>query len=149
MKPFHVILVAVVLAGGVWGVVVHLGQPTPTPEPKVERPAQAELASRPASQTETPPARKEAPALIGTLRSRNHTIHLYAGRFTVEDANGQVLANLVTEEDFAKLLPELFGEFQQMYAEEQLIADNRTHRELPTGWSYSALPTQVNVVPDP
>lgn len=142
MKPFRVVLVAVVLAGGVWGVVAYLGQPTPTPKPKVERPAQSELPSEPASQTETP-------ALIGTLRSRNHTIHLYAGRFTVEDANGQVLANLVTKEDFAKLLPELFGDFQQMYAEGELIADNRTHRELPTGWSYSAQPTQVNIVPDP
>ena len=150
MKPPRVVLVAVVLTGGACGVLPYLGQRTPpadtpatvAPEIEVERPAQYEVALQPAHQTETP-------TLIGTLRSRNHTIHLYAGRFTVEDADGQVLAHLVTEEDFAKLLPELFGDFRRMYADGQLIADARTHSDLSTGCFFSAQPEQANIVPDP
>ena len=91
MKPFRAALVAVVLAGGVWGAVACGSRPMPAPEiadtldpdPKIERPAQAGPASEPAPQTEVPP-------LIGTLRSRSHTIHLHVGRITVEDANGRV-----------------------------------------------------------
>ena len=135
MKPVYIGLVALGLVAGVWAIIAFMCHPTPTPE----------SASEPAAQV-------VAPDLIGSLRSRNHTIHVYVGRFTIEDSDGQVLANLVTEDEFAKLLPGLFGDFRQMYAEGRLIADNRTHGKLPSGWSYSAPRTTlqgVKITPDP
>ncbi len=109
MKPVYVGLVALGLVAGVWAIVASMSHPTPTPESTSE------------------PAAQVAPALIGSLRSRNHTIHLYLGRFTIEDSDGQVLASLVTEDEFAKLLPELFGNYKQMYVEGLLMADDRTY----------------------
>jgi hypothetical protein len=150
MKPFRVALVAVLSVGGVWGIVACLNQRQPGPA------APAATASEPNAEPTTAPDAKstslsetERPPLIGTVRSRSHAIRLYAGRFTVEDANGKVLADLVTEGGFATLLPRLFGEFQQMYAEDRLIADNFTHGKLPGAWSYSGRPERAEVVSAP
>lgn len=73
-------------------------------------------------------------------------------RFTVEDSDGQILANLVTEDEFARLLPGLFGDFKQMYAEGRLIAESRTYGKHPGGWSYFSVRTtrqSVKVISDP
>lgn len=78
-------------------------------------------------------ANVEEPPLLGSLRSREHTIYLYAGKFSVEDASGKLLARLVDQKQFSSLLPELFSEFEQMYADGEFIADNRTHGKLPDG----------------
>ena len=139
MKPFRVVLVVALLAGGVWWIVAGLNQRQPAPEDptalapelNAESVAMPDAASTSVSET--------APAFIDKLWSRSYTIYLVTGRFTVEDANGQVLAYKVTEEDFAKLLPELFGEYRQMHAE-GLPSDNKgIPVMLPNGWQYARL----------
>ncbi len=153
MKPSYVCLAAIGLVGGLWVIGACVGHPTTTPESpitvspelRVRDAAASEFASQAAAQIATP-------ALIGSLRSRNHTIHLYVDRFTVEDSDGQILVNLVTEDEFARLLPGLFGDFKQMYAEGRLIADNHMYGKLPGGWSYSSVRTtrqRVKVISDP
>ena len=87
--------------------------------------------------TEASSAKAEQLPLIGTLRSRNHTIYLYAGKFSVEDANGKLLARLVDREQFSALLPKLFSEFDQMYAEREFLADNHTRAKLSDRWIYT------------
>lgn len=109
MKPAYIGLVALGLVAGVWAIVASMSHPTPAPESASGPPVQV------------------APALIGSLRTRTHTIYMFVGRFTIEDSDGQVLANLVTDDEFSKLLPELFGNYKLMYAEGTLMADNRTY----------------------
>ena len=66
---------------------------------------------------ELPNGSKEMPASIGTLRSRHHTVHVYAGvRYTIQDAEGNTLATLVTDEELQKQLPKLSHELHQMFA---------------------------------
>ncbi len=105
------------------------------------------LASRATKALENTAAELETPPLIGSLRSRQHTIHMYVGKFTVEDANGKVLAQLVNENQFSRLLPELFDDFKKMYANEQMTADILVPDELSQGWSYSAAPTRTITAP--
>jgi len=138
MKTRHVVLFVVLLIGGSWAISVYMNRPSPTPKKPVtsiettaaDRTAEPEASSEPVLTT-------DPPALIGTLRSRRHTIHLYPGKFTVEDSDGKVLANLVTKEAFAELLPDVFAEFQHWYADSRILADNHTRASLPAGWSYS------------
>jgi hypothetical protein len=153
MKPVYIALVVLGLATGLWAIVACVSHPTSEPEDSVTTARELEIQKAAPSEIPMQPAAHGAtPALIGSLRSRNHTIHLYAGRFTIEDSEGKILANLVTEDEFAKLLPGLFGDFKHMYAEGRLIADNHTHGKLPSGWSYTSARTtleRVRIKSDP
>ena len=66
-----------------------------------------------------------APALLGMLRTRQHTIRVYAGpKYTIEDMNGAPLATLVSDTELASLSPELFSNLKHMFADGALLADN-------------------------
>ena len=146
MKSSIVTLLAVVLVAGLY---VYIHSTTPIEdEPVATGTTNAAVAPATSNVAENPTANVKKPAFIGSLRSRQHTIYLYVGKFTVEDANGKVLAWLVNEKQFSTLLPELFGEFKQMYAEGQIIADNLTYGKPSDGWVYST-PTRVEAVSDP
>ena len=154
MKSCFVALFAVVLVAGLY---VYVGSTTPIKDDPVTTgatnavenpvaPATSNISESP--RVNVQPAKVEEPALIGSLRSRTHTIHLYAGKLTVEDANGKVLARLINQEQFSMLLPDLFSEFRQMYAGGQIIADNLSHGKLSDGWVYT-VPRRVGTVFDP
>ena len=69
----------------------------------------------------------EPPALIGTLRSRHHTVHVHAGiRYTVEDAEGRSLASFVSDNELWALLPSLHRDLHEMLAGGTLLAGSRT-----------------------
>ncbi len=108
-----------VLIGGEWGVAGCLWAPgiRSAPERHVAIP-RAGASADPVAPAEH--ARlQSAPALIGTLRTRDHSIHIYAGRFTVEDAEGGMMAELVTKSELAQLLPDVFDQVKAMLAEGQ------------------------------
>lgn len=129
MKPAYAALISVGLIAGLYGAYLYQGSSSPGP-----------VASQGVSDSlgvTAPPGAGQEPALIGSLRSRTHTIHLFTGKFTVEDADGKVLAKLVDEKQFALMLPDLFDEFKQTYADGRGFADNRTHGKLSNEWVYT------------
>jgi hypothetical protein len=139
MKSLRVVLAVALLAGGLWWIVAWLNQRQPAPEKPtamppeldVESTAMSDAASRSVSETGPPP-------FIDRLRSHSHTIYLIAGRFTVEDADGQALVVGVTEGRFATLFPQLFREYRQI--EGLLIDDNKSGPVmLPNGWRHERL----------
>ena len=65
----------------------------------------------------------QTPASIGTLRSRHHTVRIYAGlRYTVEDAEGRTLTTLATDAELRRQLPQLSRDLHHMLAHGELWA---------------------------
>ncbi|MCP4590264.1 MAG: hypothetical protein GY842_05950 [bacterium] len=63
----------------------------------------------------TPP---DSPVLIVTVQSRDHSVKIYSGdRYTVENAEGQLVVELVTEDEFKQLLPETFAHVKEALAD--------------------------------
>ncbi len=73
------------------------------------------LSGLPVAENQAP--KPEKPMSIGTLWSRQNTIHVYVGKYTIEDAIGNVLARLVNRREFSRLLPDVFSSFKHMYAD--------------------------------
>ena len=66
-------------------------------------------------QIETP---ADSPVLIVTIQSRDHFVKIYSGdRYTVEDTEGQWVAELVTEDEFKQLLPGVFARVNEALAD--------------------------------
>ena len=66
-------------------------------------------------QIETPP---DSLVLIVTIQSRDHSVKIYSGdRYTVENTKGQLVAELVTEDEFKQLLPEVFARVNEALAD--------------------------------
>ena len=73
-----------------------------------------------------PAIQPDSKPLIGTLKSRHHTIHVYAGaelRYTVEDAAGETLVEIASPDDFLKVFHELYVDLQRILAANTLWAD--------------------------
>jgi len=67
-------------------------------------------------------ARKPDP--LGTLQTRDYTIEVYAGpAYSIYDADGRALAELVTTFELHAQLPELSDRLHQMLAASPLHAD--------------------------
>jgi len=65
----------------------------------------------------------QTPAPLGTLQSRYHIVHIYAGlRYTVEDADGRTLATLATDAELREQLPQLSRDLHRMLAYGELWA---------------------------
>lgn len=95
------------------------------------------------------PSPTETPELIGTLRSHDHTIYLYAGKFSVTDANGEVLADLVTEEEFQRSLPDVYVQFQRMFAGGPMMATSLNSLDYREGPPYCTVITPTTITIDP
>ena len=66
-------------------------------------------------QTET---LSDSPVLIVTIQSRDHSVKVYSDdRFTVQNTEGQLVAELVTGSEFKQLLPEVFADVNDALAE--------------------------------
>lgn len=79
-------------------------------------------------------AAEPAPAgrVITTLQTRDHEVTVYAGdvglRFTVAAAGGVVLAQQLTEVEFARSFPGLFSRYDSAFAGERQWIDASTVR---------------------
>jgi hypothetical protein len=81
----------------------------------------------------------DPPILVGSLRGRRFSVHLYTDhRYTVEDAHGELVGELLTDAEFAEQYPEVHQETQDMLAR-SVLADNWTDR---TGSSLLRAPHQ-------
>jgi hypothetical protein len=50
-----------------------------------------------------------APELVGTIRTREHTVHIHTGqRYTVEDSDGEILVSHLPVDVLREQLPEIF-----------------------------------------
>ena len=60
---------------------------------------------------------EETPPLIMTLRTRDRTVHVYAGRrYTIEDADGTLIGQLMFEDEFWAMQPQLYYDLHEMFA---------------------------------
>jgi hypothetical protein len=60
---------------------------------------------------------RSEPVSLGTIRFRNHSISVYTrSLYTVESAEGTILGELLTEQQFAQDLPEVYETFKTLWA---------------------------------
>lgn len=89
-----------------------------------------------ASQDETAATLAEGagydPVLIVTVQSRELVVHIYTGgRYSVTDAEGEALAELVSEDELPALCPQVHEDLQRMLAGSALWADLRAEGRTP------------------
>ena len=72
---------------------------------------------RPAADRVAAQTREPDTALIGSVRTRTHTVRLYAGdRYSIRDADGQVIAADLTGGQFAERFGDLYEETREAFA---------------------------------
>ena len=86
-----------------------------------------------ASCVSIPAIQQESQPLIGTLTSRHHTIHVYAGtepQYTITDSAGKTLATMASPDDLRKAMPYLYFDLQRMLASDTVWAGSRSRDDL-------------------
>lgn len=83
------------------------------------------------------PAIARSPVLVGSLRSRHRTLHLYSdGKCSIESPDGETLADRITQREMAELYPHIQSELRTYLAAAR--ADSRREFDEP-GVLYSGL----------
>jgi hypothetical protein len=101
--------------------------PLPTVTPTADTPAKGAAMSAGQEPGPTNDVSAADLLLLGSFRSREYTVHVYTGqRYTIETADGQIVGELLTEEEFAKRLPVLLAEFRGAIADDGYLLWGRT-----------------------
>ena len=93
--------------------------PPPTVTPTADTPATAAAMSAGRDAGPGTDVSVKDLVLLGSFRSRKHTVHVYTGqRYTIETADGRIVGELLTEEEFARRYPTLLAEFRGAIADD-------------------------------
>ena len=83
---------------------------------------------------------EETPPLIMTLRTRDHCVHIYAGRrYTLEDADGKLIGRLMSEDEFRTMCPLVYSDLHEMFAGDGALAGHWVGDGARGGWLPSAV----------
>jgi hypothetical protein len=80
---------------------------------------------------------KNAPPVIGQLKSRHHTILIHTGsdgpRFTVATLDGNVIAEALSVDEIQAQHPEIYKTYKESFANYEVYLDASIHPNAPSG----------------
>lgn len=122
--------------------IVALSGCNPEANQRVQTSGQSGMAAQKVAEGNQNEPQGGRPVLVVTIRSRDDLVSIYSGgRYTVENVDGELLAELVTEDEFRQLLPDLFARIDGALADDTWAGYDVNRNEL-----LPAEPGRIDVV---